>query len=90
MLVTIGIALSSWTLYAVSISSFYIDGFSRGTQIITFSIVLPNIISGTCFLIIFHLMNVMKRMDDQNYIRQSVGKKLMPLHLLLQLSLVIG
>jgi hypothetical protein len=29
-------------------------------------------------------------MDDQNYIRQSVGKKLMPLHLLRQLSLVIG
>jgi geranylgeranylglycerol-phosphate geranylgeranyltransferase len=35
-------------------------------------------------------LNVSKRIEDQNYIRESVSKKSVPLHLLLQLSLVVG
>ncbi len=57
---------------------------------IAIPIALPLAVSGTSFLIIFHLLNVLKQMEDQNYIRESVSKKSMPLHLLLQFSLVIG
>jgi geranylgeranylglycerol-phosphate geranylgeranyltransferase len=90
MLITIGIAVSSWMLYVSSLSSFENDAIRLNDKIGTFSLTLPLIVSGTCLLVIFHLLNVSKRIEDQNYIRESVSKKSVPLHLLLQLSLVVG
>ena len=90
MLITIGIAISSWMLYVTSLSSSESDAISLNDKIGAFSIGLPLIVSGTCLLVVFHLLNVSKRIEDQNYIRESVSKKSMPLHLLLQLSLVVG
>ena len=87
MLITIAIALSSWMFYAIwtpGIANDSIQTISR------YAIGLPLLISGTCTLVVFHLIAVFNRIEDQNYIRQSVGKKSMPLHLLLQLSLVVG
>jgi geranylgeranylglycerol-phosphate geranylgeranyltransferase len=82
MLITIAIALSSWMFYAIwtpGIANDSIQTISR------YAIGLPLLISGTCTLVVFHLITVLNRIKDQNYIRQSVGKKSMPLHLLLQL-----
>jgi len=90
MLITLGIAISSWALYVTSLSSSESDAIIFSDKIGAFSIALPLIVSGTCLLVVFHLLNVMKRIEDQNYIRESVSKKSMPLHLLLQLSLVVG
>jgi geranylgeranylglycerol-phosphate geranylgeranyltransferase len=91
LLVTIGIALSSWMLYALRTSMVVYDSISLDIQTNTiYAIALPLLISGMCVLIVVHLISVFKRRDDLNYIRESVGKKSMPLHLLLQLSLVIG
>ena len=91
LLVTIGIALSSWMLYALWTTMTVYDSISLNIQTTTtYAIALPLLVSGTCVLIVVHLMTVFKRIEDQNYIRESVGKKSMPLHLLLQLSLVIG
>jgi 4-hydroxybenzoate polyprenyltransferase len=90
LLISIGIAFSSWMLYANLISYGESDGTGLHDNIIAIPITLPLAVSGTCFLIIFHLLNVLKQMEDQNYIRESVSKKSMPLHLLLQFSLVVG
>lgn len=90
MLITIGIAISSWMLYVTFLSSFENDAIRLNDKIGAFSLVLPLIVSGTCLLVIFHLLNVLKRIEDQTYIRESVSKKSMPLHLLFQLSLVVG
>ncbi|MGH9977803.1 MAG: UbiA prenyltransferase family protein [Nitrososphaeraceae archaeon] len=90
LLITIGIAFLSWMLYANSNSYGEGDWTGLHDNIIAIPIVLPLAVSGTCFLIIFHLLKVLKQMEDQNYIRESVSKKSMPLHLLLQFSLVIG
>ena len=90
MLITMGIAVSSWMLYVTSLSSFDNDAIRLNDKIGAFSLALPLIVSGTCLLVIFHLLKVLKRIEDQNYIRESVSKKSMPLHLLLQLSLVVG
>lgn len=90
LFITSGIAFSSWALYATLISSDAGDwiGLIHG---INFSdLALPIIVSGTCLLITIHLIHVSRRIEDQNFIRRSVSKKSMPLHLLLQLSLVIG
>jgi hypothetical protein len=90
MLITLGIALSSWMLYVTSLSSSESDAIILNDKIGAFSIAFPLIVSGTCLLVVFHLLNVSKRIEDQKYIRESVSKKSMPLHLLLQLSLVVG
>lgn len=91
LLVTIGIALSSWMLYALWIPMTVYDSISLNIHTTTmYAIALPLLISGTCVLIVVHLMTVFKRIEDRNYIRESVSRKSMPLHLLLQLSLVIG
>ncbi len=91
LLVTIGIALSSWILYALRTSMIVYESTSLDISTNTiYAIALPLLISGMCVLIVVHLMSVFKRIDDLNYIRESVGKKSMPLHLLLQISLVIG
>jgi geranylgeranylglycerol-phosphate geranylgeranyltransferase len=78
LLITIGIAFSSWIFYANS----YIesDWTELHNNINAITMVLPLSVSGTCLLVIFHLWNVLKRTEDQNYVRESIGKKSMPLH----------
>jgi len=90
VLITIGIAISSWMLYLTFLSSFENDAIRLNDKIGALSLALPLMVSGTCLLVVFHLLKVLKRIEDQNYIRESVSKKSMPLHLLLQLSLVVG
>ena len=90
LLITIGIAFSSWMFYVTSNSYNESNGTELLSNVNAISIALPLAVSGTCLLIIFHLLNVLIQMEDQNYIRESVSKKSMPLHLLLQFSLVIG
>ena len=87
MLITMGIVVSSWMFYAIWTSEI---AYSYNQTPIRYVIGLPLLISGTCILVVIHLFTVLKRIEDQNYIRQSVSKKSMPLHLLLQISLVIG
>jgi geranylgeranylglycerol-phosphate geranylgeranyltransferase len=89
MLITIGIAASSWMLYAIWTSEMAYD-YIHTSSSSRYAIGLPLLISGTCTSVVIHLIAVLQRIEDQGYIRQSVGKKSMPLHLLLQLSLVVG
>jgi 4-hydroxybenzoate polyprenyltransferase len=90
LFITLGIAFSSWSLYATLLSSDAGNWIGLINRISFSDIALPIIVSGTCILIIIHLLHVSGRIEDQNFIRRSVSKKSMPLHLLLQLSLVIG
>ena len=90
ILITLDIIFSSWILYAISNSSFGSNGIELQNEINTSTIVLPLTVTGTCVLLIFHLLNLLKRTEDQDHIRESVGKRSMPIHLLLQLSLVIN
>jgi geranylgeranylglycerol-phosphate geranylgeranyltransferase len=90
LLITIGMIFASWVLFVHSYSIDERNGFELHKDFSAIRILSPLTISGTCVLVIFHLLNVLKRLDDQNYIRESVSKKSMPLHLILQLSLVIG
>ena len=88
MLITIGIAVSSWMFfYSLGTPESLYNSIQSPSR---FAIGLPLLISGTCILIIIHLFAVLKRIEDQNYIMQSVSRKSMPLHLLLQISLVVG
>ena len=88
MLITIGIAVSSWMFfYSLGTPESLYNSIQSPSR---FAIGLPLLISGTCILIVIHLFAVLKRIGDQNYIRQSVSRKSMPLHLLLQISLVVG
>jgi geranylgeranylglycerol-phosphate geranylgeranyltransferase len=87
-LITIGIAVSSWMFYySLGTPESLYNSIHSPSR---FAIGLPLLISGTCILIVLHLFAVHKRIQDQDYIRQSVGRKSMPLHLLLQISLVVG
>ena len=91
ILIALGMAISSWILYVAATSPPPIEYndinvYSSSTS----TLVLPLAVSLTCLLTIFHLINVLKKLDDQNYVRDSVTKKSMPLHILLQVSLVIG
>ena len=87
MSITILIAASSWIFYAIWAPEVLYDSIHTPSR---FTIGLPLLVSATCILIFIHLFAVLERMEDQNYIRQSVGRKSMPLHLLLQISLVVG
>jgi geranylgeranylglycerol-phosphate geranylgeranyltransferase len=87
MSITILIAALSWIFYAMWSPEIVYDSNHSPNR---FAIGLPFLISATCILILIHLFVVRKRIEDQNYIRQSVGRKSMPLHLLLQISLVVG
>jgi geranylgeranylglycerol-phosphate geranylgeranyltransferase len=88
MLITIGIAVSSWMFfYSLGTPESLYNSIQSPSR---FAIGLPLLISGTCILIVIHLFAVLKRIEDQNYIMQSVSRKSMPLHLLLQISLVVG
>jgi geranylgeranylglycerol-phosphate geranylgeranyltransferase len=87
MSITIGMALSSWMFYAIWTPEIVYNHIQTPSR---YAVGLPLLISGTCILVVIHLFAVLKRIEDQNYIRQSVSKKSMPLHLLVQLSLVVG
>lgn len=91
ILIALGMAISSWILYLAATSPPPIEYndinvYSSSTS----TLVLPLAVSLTCLLTIIHLINVLKKLDDQKYVRDSVTKKSMPLHILLQVSLVIG
>ena len=90
LFITLGIAFSSWALYAILLSFDGGDWIGLINGISFSAIALPIIVSGTCILIIIHLLHVSKQIEDQNFIRRSVSKKSVPLHLLMQLSLVIS
>jgi geranylgeranylglycerol-phosphate geranylgeranyltransferase len=87
MSIAILIAASSWIFYAMWTPEIINDSNHFPSR---FAIGLPLLVSATCILIVIHLFAVRRRIEEQNYIRQSVGKKSMPLHLLLQISLVVG
>lgn len=75
LLITIGMIFASWVLFVHSYSIDERNGFDSHKDFSAIRILSPLTISGTCVLIIFHLLNVLKRLDDQNYIRESVSKK---------------
>src|ERR687891_2479877 len=87
LFITKTICLSSWMFFVIWRPGIANDSNQNPS---TYTIGLPLLISGTCILVVIHLLRMLKRIEDQNYIRESVGKKSMPLHLLLQLSLVVG
>lgn len=74
MSITIGMALSTWMFYAIWTPEIVYNYIQTPSR---YAVGLP-------------LFAILKRIEDQNYIRQSVSKKSMPLHLLVQLSLVVG
>jgi geranylgeranylglycerol-phosphate geranylgeranyltransferase len=89
ILVTLGMAISSWILYFAAVPSIEYAEINVYHPSAT-ALVLPLTISVTSLLTILHLINVLKHLDDRNFVRDSVTKKSMPLHLLLQISLAIG
>jgi 4-hydroxybenzoate polyprenyltransferase len=89
ILITLGMAISSWILYFAVVPSIEYAEINVYHPNAT-ALVLPLTISVTSLLTIFHLINVLKHLDDRNFVRDSVTKKSMPLHLLLQISLAIG
>ena len=50
---------------------------------------MPLLVSGVSGVTIMDMYTTLKRLDDRNYVRKQ-HKKSMPLHLLLQLSLLVG
>jgi geranylgeranylglycerol-phosphate geranylgeranyltransferase len=80
--ISLGIAVSTWILFVFLISSSGYNGLN--------SLVLPSAVSISCFIIIVHLTKVLSHLGDRNFVRESVTKRSMPLHLLLQVSLAIG
>jgi geranylgeranylglycerol-phosphate geranylgeranyltransferase len=89
ILIALGMAISSWTLYFAAVSLIEYDEINVYYPSTT-RLVLPSMISLTSLFTIFHLINVLKHLDDRKFVRDSVTKKSMPLHILLQISLVIG
>jgi geranylgeranylglycerol-phosphate geranylgeranyltransferase len=87
MLITILIAASSWIFYAMWTPEIVNDSNHSPSS---FALGLPLLVSASSILVVIHLFAVHKRIEDQDYIRRSVGRKSMPLHLLLQISLVVG
>ena len=88
ILINLGIAVFSWILFFAVL-------FSIGNDEIDFylqyrALILPSVVSLTSILTLFHLINILKHSDDRDFVRNSVTKKSMPLHILLQVSLVIG
>lgn len=82
-------AIISWSIYAVEILS------TPNSEINIYSLsnsklVFPLAISFISIITIIHLLSTMKEIDNQNFLRNSVIKKSMPLHILLQFSLAIG
>lgn len=86
ILITLGIAILSWIFYFEVLPSIEYGAINPDHPNTT-GLVLSLAISVTSLLTIFHLINMLKHLDDRNFVRDSVTKKSMPLHLLLQISL---
>ena len=85
----LGIAIIAWSIYASEILS-YSDNETTRHTLSSGKIVLPLAISFVSILTIIHLLGILKQVDNLNFVRNSVTKKSMPLHMLLQFSLAIG
>ena len=88
ILIDIGIAVFSWILFFAVLSSIRNDEIDFYLHYR--ALILPSVVSLTSILTLFHLINILKHFDDRDFVRNSVTKKSMPLHILLQVSLVIG
>jgi geranylgeranylglycerol-phosphate geranylgeranyltransferase len=88
ILIAIGIGFSSWFLYLAVFSP--IGNGEEDSYIYNRALILPLAVSLTSILTVFHLRNILTHLDDRNYVRDSVTRKSMPLHILLQISLIIG
>ena len=64
MLIALGIGFSSWILYAISNFSFESNGIELQNKINASTIALPLTLTGTCVLVIFHLLNLLKRIEE--------------------------
>lgn len=89
ILITLGMAILSWIFYfevvpSIEYGAINPDHPNTTVLVLPFShfsdISFDNVSSD----------NMLKHLDDRNFVRDSVTKKSMPLHLLLQISLVIG
>lgn len=84
ILISLSIAISTWLLYV------FLTSFSGNNVPYTLALVLPSAVSATIFIAVLHLVSVLKHLEDRDFIRRSITKRSMPLHLLLQASLAIG
>ena len=72
----------------------YIAASMAGVSWIVFTMmhtgwIMPLLVSAVSGITIINMYRTLRRLDDRNYVRKQ-HKKSMPLHLLLQLSLVVG
>ena len=86
MLITLGIVFSSWILYNISNSSFESNGIGLQNKINASTINRHWVVLFTHF----SLAEPVKANRRPRLHEEPVGKKSVPMHLLLQLSLVIG
>jgi geranylgeranylglycerol-phosphate geranylgeranyltransferase len=85
ILITLGIAILSWIFYFEVLPSIEYGPINPDHPNTT-GLVLSLAILVTSLLTIFHLINMLKHLDDRNFVRDSVTKKSMPLHLLANLT----
>ncbi len=90
VLVALGIAVSSWALYFTEVPTIRNEKIDVNYINSTHAYVLPPLISVTSLLTIFHLISVSKHINDRMYIRESVTRRSIPLHMLLQASIAVG
>jgi geranylgeranylglycerol-phosphate geranylgeranyltransferase len=90
MYITLAMGISSWILYIAAGSPIVYDENGVHISIRVLQLVLPLAVTLTSIIIILHIIDILRRLDDRKFIRDSVTKKSMPLHILLQFSLVIG
>jgi geranylgeranylglycerol-phosphate geranylgeranyltransferase len=89
LVITVCMAVISWIVYIAGFPS----TSNNGIVVYLFSnskLVLPLTISFVAILTTLHLFAVLRNTDNQTFVRDSVTKKSIPLHILLQMSLVIG
>ena len=89
LVIVLGMAIVSWLIYTaglLSASNDVIPVNLLGNS----KLILPLAISFVTILTALHLFKVLKNIDNQAFVRDSVSKKSIPLHILLQISLVIG
>jgi geranylgeranylglycerol-phosphate geranylgeranyltransferase len=74
LLITIGMIFASWVLFVHSYSIDGRNGFDLYKYFSAIRILSPLTISGTCVLIIFHLLNVLKRARRPK-LHKRIGKQ---------------
>ena len=89
LVIMLGIAFVSWIVYTAGLMSSSNDVIIKDS-IGNNKLILPLAISFVTVFTALHLFKVRKNIDNQAFVRDSVTKKSIPLHLLLQISLVIG